>query len=337
MALIGRRYVSLEVRNRRQPRVGKKIPNPNKQHVGWQRFLPCWVLPAPGGPAGAERGHGELRDSGTALQAPIIRSILYAAPELPRHLPDRPIPGTPRSRELSSQTQQAPIAAAEHQPLPTNTGSLSHAEQRGSGPPLRGTRPSRPVSRPFSLGAALRRAGRSRAVRAGPALLPGLGARRRPGEHAARGPALPYCRRSLGSGWVRGWGKRRRPRVAGPGRGRAGRRTPPAATSLRCAALSPAPPCRSARPGAARSRSAPPSLPPAPSRVRPVSARLGRASGNARLRRSARWTSARVSSIQATSAQLHSVRRSLAWPVLVQLILDPCDSTGCSSVHFGSL
>lgn len=139
MALIGRRYVSLEVRNRRQPRVGKKIPNPNKQHVGWQRFLPCWVLPAPGGPAGAERGHGELRDSGTTLQAPIIRSILYAAPELPRHLPDRPISGTPRSRELSSQTQQAPIAAAEHQLLPTNTGSLSHAEQRGSGPPLRGT------------------------------------------------------------------------------------------------------------------------------------------------------------------------------------------------------
>lgn len=278
MALIRRRYVSPEVRNKRQPRVGKKNPNPSKRLMIWQRFLPCWVLPAPVGPAGAERGHGEPRDSGARLRAALIHPILYAALELLQHCPDRPVSGTLRSRELSSQTRQAPSSSS------SPRTRASHAEQRGSGPPPSGARPSRPASGRSAPGPRFAK----RAEAGPPAPLLGLGALRLLAEPAARGPAIPCCRRSLGSGWVRGWGKRRRPRAAGPGRGRAEKRSPPPATSLRCsqsrcaapspAALLPVPLRRVAppAPGAARSRSAPPRLPP---RLRPVSARLGPASG----------------------------------------------------------
>lgn len=286
MALIRRRYVSPEVRNKRQPRVGKKNPNPSKRLMIWQRFLPCWVLPAPVGPAGAERGHGEPRDSGARLRAALIHPILYAALELLQHCPDRPVSGTLRSRELSSQTRQAPSSSS------SPRTRASHAEQRGSGPPPSGARPSRPASGRSAPGPRFAK----RAEAGPPAPLLGLGALRLLAEPAARGPAIPCCRRSLGSGWVRGWGKRRRPRAAGPGRGRAEKRSPPPATSLRCSQSrcaapnpSPAPPCRSARPRRCPVPLRPATPPPsAPSRV--GAARPG--FGSARLRRSVRRTSA---------------------------------------------
>lgn len=259
MALIGRRYVSLEVRNKRQPRVGKKNPNPSKRLVDRQRFLPCWVLPALVGPAGAERGHGEPRDSGTRLRAALIHT---PAPELLQHCPDRPVSGTPCSRELSSQTQQL---------LPTDTGFPRRAAPIRASSPRRAPRPAVPP--------------RGRASPSGPK--PGCPRRSRASELSAspRSPRLaarPYL--VVGDLWARvgcgdggsGGGREL------PGRAAAEPRSEPRHPQHRCAAPRPAPPCRSARPRRCPVPLRPATPPPsAPSRV--GAARPG--FGSARLHR----------------------------------------------------